>query len=187
MSVFDKNFIVKRTWRSTTQSKLYKLSNKGKVSFSERLHLTTVAGEGSAEYVYFSLNPEFCPNPVLIYYQDYDLITKRLEIICSGDPKDIIVKVKERPSKELVDLLGISQYVTEEETSWKIHIDPIKSSPEITKFVSGGIVTYDISLESNMSEDDLRGLGIYEDLMEYLRRELVDDKIQVSRLSSWRS
>lgn len=46
MSVFDKNFIVKRTWRSTTQSKLYKLSNKGKVSFSERLHLTTVAGKG---------------------------------------------------------------------------------------------------------------------------------------------
>lgn len=187
MSVFDKNFIVKRTWRSTTQSKLYKLSNKGKVSFSERLHLTTVAGKGSAEYVYFSLNPKFCPNPVLIYYQDYDLIPKRLEIICSGDPKDTIVKAEERPSKELADLLGISQYVTEEENSWGIQVDPIKQVKEVTKFSSGGLVTYDISLESNMSEDDLRGLGIYEDLMEYLRRELVDNKIQVSRLSSWRS
>lgn len=115
------------------------------------------------------------------------MITKRLEIICSGDPKDIIVKVKERPSKELADLLGISQYVTEEENSWRIQVDPIKQVKEVTKFASGGLVTYDISLESNMSEDDLRGLGIYEDLMEYLRKELVDDRIQVSRLSSWKS
>lgn len=188
MSVFDKNFVVKRSWNSTTQSKLYKLSNKGKVSFSERLHLTTVAGKGSAEYIYFSLNPKFCPNPVLIYYQDYDLIPKRLEIICSGDPKDTIVEIKEGPSKELADLLEISQYVTEEEeNSWRIQVDPIKQVKEVTEFVSGGIVTYDISLESNMSENDLKRLGIYEDLMEYLRKELVDNKIQVSRLSSWRS
>ena len=185
MSIFDKNFIVKRTWNNNIQSVLYKRDNK-EVSFSERLHLTAVIDKGSPQYEYFRLNPKFCPDPVLICYQDYDLIPKRLEIICSGYPKDTIVEIK-GPTRELADSLGISQYVTEEETSWKIHIDPIKSSSEITKFASGGVVTYDISLESSMSENDLRGLGIYEDLMEYLRRELVDDRIQVSRLSSWRS
>ena len=184
MSVFDTNFIVERVWDNNVQPILYKRCNKG-VEFSEKLHLIRTAEEGSPEYEYFRLNPGYHPSPMLICYQDYDLISKRLEIIYSGLPEDCDISIK-RPTRELADSLGITQYVTKDKNSWRIYIDPTKPMTKISKFSSGSLSICDITLESNMSEEELKRVGIYEDLMDYLRWELVSCKIQISRLLKWK-